>query len=292
MSALRGVIAAIPTPVTSEGEPDLPRFLKLAETLLAKGCDGLNICGTTGEATSLSVAQRLGVMRAAAESLPTDRLMVGTGAAALADAIELTKAAGGLGFRAALLLPPFYFKGVSVEGLVSFFTRVLDASGIGIYLYNFPQLTGLPFKPDLVRALVKARPGRVLGMKDSSGDLAYARSIGNLGLGLDIFPSSEAVLLEARAGAFAGCISATASLSADSCAAAWTTGDADAHAHACAVRTIATAGPLIPRIKAALAAELEDSDLAHVLPPHQQLTPAESDRLVSSLADARRQYPQ
>jgi 4-hydroxy-tetrahydrodipicolinate synthase len=226
-------------------------------------------------------------MRAAATALPTDRLMVGTGAAALADAVELTRAAGDLGFSAALVLPPFYYKDVTSEGLLSFFKRVCASSDIGVYLYNFPQLTGLRFEPDLVESLVRACPDRIIGMKDSSGDLAYARTIVDLGLGLSVFPSSEATLIQARAGNFAGCISATASLSADPCAEAWRHGKADAHSRACAMRSIAAQGPLIPRIKAALAAELHDPELANVLPPHEPLTPQDRDLLVSQLRHAR-----
>jgi 4-hydroxy-tetrahydrodipicolinate synthase len=226
-------------------------------------------------------------MRAAAGALPTDRLMVGTGAAALADAIELTRAAGDLGYSAALVLPPFYYKDVRAEGLLSFFRRVSEASAIGIYLYNFPQLTGLRFEPELVEALVEACPGRILGMKDSSGDLGYAKTIVNLGLGLAVFPSSEAVLIEARSGKFAGCISATACLSPDLCAQAWRYGNADAQLRACAMRSLAAQGPLIPRIKAALAAELNDPQLANVLPPHEPLTEADRYTLFSRLQQAR-----
>src|SRR3974390_2414906 len=111
---LRGVIAAIPTAVADSGEPDCARSIGLARFLLANGCDGLNVLGTTGEATSFSLDQRRRVMNAYAESgLPLTRMMVGTGAAALADAIALTKHAAELGFAGALVLPPFYYKGVS-----------------------------------------------------------------------------------------------------------------------------------------------------------------------------------
>src|ERR1700687_6440672 len=111
--ALHGVIAAITTAIDDSGEPDSARCLALARFLLGNGCDGLNVLGTTGEATSFSLDQRRRVMSAyAASGLPLDRMMVGTGAAALADAVALTKHAAELGFAGALLLPPFYYKGV------------------------------------------------------------------------------------------------------------------------------------------------------------------------------------
>lgn len=216
---LAGVIAAIPTPVTVSGDPDLPRFVRLATSLLERGCDGLNVCGTTGETTSLSVAQRLEVMRAAASSLPRDRLMVGAGA----DAATLTRAAGDLGFRAALVLPPFYYKGVEEQGVRDFFVYVADRSEIDLYLYNFPQLSGIRLEPPFIQDLARALPGRVLGIKDSSGDLVFARAVARLGFA--VFPSSEEALDEARSGVFSGCISATANLTSELCAAAWRSGD-------------------------------------------------------------------
>src|SRR5689334_174284 len=107
---LNGVIAAIATAVGTDGAPDCARSVALAKHLLANGCDGLNVLGTTGEATSFSVAQRMAVMSAyQAAGLPMARLMVGTGAAALADAVALTRHAAALGFAGALVLPPFYY---------------------------------------------------------------------------------------------------------------------------------------------------------------------------------------
>src|SRR5574340_1006306 len=119
-TGLSGVIAAIATPVTVDGAPDLDRALALARHLLDHGCDALNVLGTTGEATSFSREERMAVMTAYKENgLPMQRLMVGTGAAAVADAVALTRHAADLGFAGALLLPPFYYKGVPDDGLIS-----------------------------------------------------------------------------------------------------------------------------------------------------------------------------
>src|SRR2546426_7689936 len=115
---LRGVIAAIATAVDDKGEPDCARATALARFLLDNGCDGLNVLGTTGEATSYALAQRQAVMNAyRAAGLPLDRMMVGCGAAAIADAVALTRHAADLGFGGALVLPPFYYKGVPDDGL-------------------------------------------------------------------------------------------------------------------------------------------------------------------------------
>src|SRR3982750_3108729 len=116
-SKLRGVIAAVATPVNEDGSPDVARAVKLARYLVDNGCDGLNVLGTTGEATSFSLDQRKRVMSAYRDAgLPTDRLMVGPGAAPLDDAIPLTRHPADLAFPGALVLPPFYYKGVPDDG--------------------------------------------------------------------------------------------------------------------------------------------------------------------------------
>ena len=123
---LNGVIAAIATPVDAAGEPDTARATKLARYPLDNGCDGLNVLGTTGEATSFSLEQRKRVMSAYKEAgIPTDRLMVGTGAASVADAVAFTRHAAELGFAGALVLPPFYYKGVPDDGLVAYIDTLI-----------------------------------------------------------------------------------------------------------------------------------------------------------------------
>ena len=161
------------------GSPDTARATKLARHLLDNGCDGLNVLGTTGEATSFSLDERKRVMSAYRDAgLPIDRLMVGTGAAATADAVALTRHAADLGFAGALLLPPFYYKGVPDDGLVAYVEAIVQAtagSPIPIYLYHFPQQSGLHWHVALVRRLLDRFGSRIVGLKDSSGDMAYAR---------------------------------------------------------------------------------------------------------------------
>jgi len=270
-SKLHGVIAAIATAVDDKGEPDCVRSTALARRLLANGCDGLNVLGTTGEATSFSLDQRKRVMSAYRDAgLPLDRLMVGTGAAALADAIALTRHAAELGFAGALVLPPFYYKGVPDDGLFAYVETIVQATAakpIPIYLYHFPAQSGLPWHLKLVARLLDACPGRIVGLKDSSGDMAYAREAAKLAQGFDVFPSTEAVLLEARAGAFAGCISATANLNADLCARAWRSGDAGALAAAVTIRKLFDGKQLVPGVKALIAHIERDPAWARVQPP-------------------------
>jgi 4-hydroxy-tetrahydrodipicolinate synthase len=268
---LRGVIAAIATPIDETGASDLKRATDLARYLLDNGCDGLNVLGTTGEATSFSLDERKAVMSAyKAAGLPLDRLMVGTGAAAIADAVALTKHAAELGFAGALVLPPFYYKGVPDDGLVAYIDTLVKATAdkpIPLYLYHFPAMSGLPWHVTLIERLLESFPSRIVGLKDSSGDMAYARSVAAISPDFAVFPSTEAALIEARNGGFAGCISATANLNADLCARAWGGGDAAALDAAVAVRKLFDGKPLVSGVKALLAHIHGDPALARVKPP-------------------------
>jgi 4-hydroxy-tetrahydrodipicolinate synthase len=268
---LSGVIAAIATPIDETGAPDLKRAVNLARYLLDNGCDGLNVLGTTGEATSFSVDERKGVMGAYKENgLPMHRLMVGTGAASVTDAIALTRHAAELGFGGALVLPPFYYKGVPDGGLVAYIESLVKATEqrpIPIYLYHFPAMSGLPWHVALIRRLLDSFPSRIVGLKDSSGDMAYARSAAAISKSFAVFPSTEACLLEARRGDFAGCISATANLNADLCARAWSQGDTTALDAAVTIRKLFDGKALVPGVKALLAHIHGEPSLSRVRPP-------------------------
>jgi 4-hydroxy-tetrahydrodipicolinate synthase len=268
---LSGVIAAVATPIDESGAPDLKRAVNLARYLLDNGCDGLNVLGTTGEATSFSLDERKGVMDAyKTNGLPLHRLMVGTGAAAVSDAVSLTRHAAELGFGGALVLPPFYYKGVPDDGLVAYVDTLVKATErkpIPIYLYHFPAMSGLPWHITLIGRLLDSFSSRIAGLKDSSGDMSYARSAAAISKTFAVFPSTEACLSEARSGIFAGCISATANVNADLCARAWGQGDIGALDAAVAIRKLFDGKPLVSGVKALLAHIHNDAGLARVKPP-------------------------
>jgi len=270
-SKLRGVIAAVATPVNEDGSPDTGRATKLARFLIDNGCDGLNVLGTTGEATSFSLEERKRVMDAyKAAGLPLDRMMVGTGAAATADAVALTRYAAELGFTGALVLPPFYYKGVPDDGLVAYIDAIVQATAgkpVPIYLYHYPQQSGLHWHAALVKRLLDLFGRRIVGLKDSSGDMNYAREAAAISKDFDVFPSTEAVLRDARAGAFAGCISATANLNSDLCQLAWAKGDKAALDAAVTIRKLFDGKPLVSGVKALLAHIHGDPALGRMKPP-------------------------
>ena len=289
---LRGVIAAIATAVDERGEPDCARSVALARFLLANGCDGLNVLGTTGEATSFSLEQRKRVMTAYRDAgVALERLMVGTGAASVADAVALTRHAAELGFAGALLLPPFYYKGVPDAGLVAYIETIVTATSarpIPLYLYHFPAQSGLPWQVPLVKLLLESFGTRIVGLKDSSGDMAYAREAAAISPRFAVFPSTEAVLMQARAGEFAGCISATANLNADLCARAWRTGDAGALDTAVRIRKLFDGKPLVPGVKALIAHIHGDPAWARVEPPLTAFPAGEQTAVAAAYDELRR----
>jgi 4-hydroxy-tetrahydrodipicolinate synthase len=280
---LSGVIAAIATAVDANGEPDCARSTALAKFLLDHGCDALNVLGTTGEATSFSAEQRRRLMSAYRDAgLPMARLMVGTGAAAVRDAVELTRHAAELGFAAALVLPPFYYKGVADDGLVAYVEAIVAATKhrpIPIYLYHFPALSGVPWHLGLVARIVSSFGDRIVGLKDSSGDFGFARAAAAVAPSFAVFPSNEAALFEARHGPFAGCISATVNLNADLCARAYRGGDGAALEAAVNIRKLFDGKPLIAGVKALLAHVHGDPAWARVMPPLSAF--AAADRAVA-----------
>jgi 4-hydroxy-tetrahydrodipicolinate synthase len=290
-TSLSGVIAAVATPVGDAGAPDIGRATKLAGFLLDNGCNGLNVLGTTGEATSFSLDERKRVMSGYREAgLPLYRLMVGTGAAAVADAVALTRHAAELGFAGALVLPPFYYKGVPDDGLVAYIESIVQATAqqpIPIYLYHFPQQSGLHWHVALVRRLLEKFGQRIVGLKDSSGDMNYAREAAGISNRFAVFPSTEAVLLQARAGVFAGCISATANLNADLCQRAWSKGDQAALNQAVAIRKLFDGKQLVSGVKALLAHIHTDPALARVKPPLAPFSAADRAAVVAGYDQAR-----
>ena len=290
-TTLTGVIAAIATAVDEKGEPDQARSTKLARFLLDNGCDGLNVLGTTGEATSFSLDQRKRMMTAYRDAgVATQRLMVGTGAAATADAVALTRHAAELGFAGALILPPFYYKGVPDDGLFAYVDTIVKATAdkpIPIYLYHFPAQSGLPWHHKLIKRLLDAFGTRIVGLKDSSGDMEYARAAARIRPGFAVFPSTEACLLEARSGAFAGCISATANLNPDLCARAFKTGDQAALDTAVTIRKLFDGKPLVSGVKALLAHIHGDPAWGRVMPPLGAFSAADRAQAVAGYDAAR-----
>src|SRR5436189_3246161 len=171
---IEGVLSPVVTPFKKDYSPDEERFVRHCRWLLKSGCAGLAVFGTNSEANSMSVGEKLALLEALVSGgVPASALMPGTGHCALSDSVEMTRSAVKLGCAGVLMLPPFYYKGVSDEGLYRNFSEVIERVGddrLRIYLYNIPPVSQTTITVALIGRLLKAYPGTIAGAKDSSGD--------------------------------------------------------------------------------------------------------------------------
>jgi 4-hydroxy-tetrahydrodipicolinate synthase len=270
-TALTGIWSAVLTPVDENYQPDAARAIAYYRDLLRDGIDGINLLGTTGEAMSFSAEQRLRLMEQVAAGVPRERTMCGTGASALGDTITLTRAAGELGFAAALIMPPFFFRDAGDDGIVRFFDALLSRSGplrTTILLYNFPAMSGITFHAELVDRLIEAYPGVISGMKDSSNDAALQRAVLERHPELRVFPSTEATLLDAKAYGAAGCISGSVCLWPQAAHAAYANADLSAATAVREARAALSGAPLIAAVRARVAAARDDDAWLRSMPPN------------------------
>jgi len=218
MSFYRGVWAASVTPLFADLSIDFANLIKHVRYLLDNGCHGVVLLGTTGEANSFSVRERIELMDMVVDSeLPADRLMIGTGCTAHEDTVTLTRHAALCQFRGVLLLPPFYYKNVSDDGLYASINAVADSLGSScpeIVLYHFPALAGAGFSHELIARLSSALGDRIVGVKDSTGDASHTASLIESFPALQILAGNEVLLPEVVPIGGAGCISASVNLTA------------------------------------------------------------------------------
>jgi 4-hydroxy-tetrahydrodipicolinate synthase len=288
MSAIRGIWAAALTPVTADFQPDAAKAIPYYRELLENGCDGINVLGTTGEAMSLSAEQRVHYMRLLASSgLPMARMMAGTGAAALADAVELTRAALDCGFAAALIMPPFFYREASDDGIAAFFDALFARAKLprkSVLLYNFPRMSGVALHADLVDRLVEASGDRIFGMKDSSNDECLQSEIICRRPGFSIFPGSESDLAEAKRRGGAGCISGSVALWPRLAKNVFESGD-EAQASELNRRRAALDGvPLVGAMRYLIAAQRGEPEWERTMPPQEPLSVEQRKSLDRALA--------
>jgi len=288
MDRLAGIWSAVLTPVDETFDPDPSVAVPYYRDLLEGGCDGLNLLGTTGDAMSFNAAQRVRFMEAIASSgLPKERLMAGTGAASLGDAVAQTRAAFDCGLSAALVMPPFFFRDVGDDAILSFldalFTRT-NAQRHSILLYNFPRMSGIAFSLALVDRLVAAFGDVIAGMKDSSNDAQLQAGVLERHPHLKIFPGSESDLLAAKKRGAAGCISGSVSL--------WPRlarevffGDDPVNAEELRQKRAALDGlPFVPAMRYLTAAARNEPAWLRPMPPQPALSVAERQRLLQRVS--------
>ena len=294
-SPLAGLWPPVATPFRPDGGVDDARLVKHSKRLLADGAHGLAILGTTSEANSLTLDERRRVIDAHLEAgIDAARLMPGTGACAVGDAIALTRHAGEIGAAAVLLLPPFYYKKVSDDGLFAFVAKLIEGCGAKaprIMLYHIPPVAMVGWSAELIARLREAFPDIIAGMKDSSGDAENTLAMIKAFPDFAVFPGAEVYLLRAlRAGA-AGCISASANINAAGIRRLydrWREPDAEAlQAELNAVRKAAESRGMIPSLKAVLAARYRDPAWLAVRPPLLPISEAARAELLADPAIVR-----
>jgi 4-hydroxy-tetrahydrodipicolinate synthase len=261
------------TPFAADLSVDTARFVAYCRRLLDDGADGLAVFGTTSEANSMSVAERIAALEAlVAAGVDPGRLIPGTGCAALPDTVALTRHATELGCKGVLMLPPFYYKPLSDEAVFASYAAAIEAvPDVALYLYHIPQISGVALTVSMIGRLVEAFPGTVRGLKDSSGKWDNTAAIIEAFPAIETYSSSESLLPRNVAAGGAGCISASANVNAAGIMrlirALGTAGEADALAQVSAVRVACEALPLIPGVKAVVASRMADEGYARVRPP-------------------------
>ena len=286
-----GVNAAVLTPMREDLAVDLDAMAAQCRWLLANGCNGLGILGTTGEANSLGVSERLAVMEGMVErGIPAARLMPGVGTPAITDTVALARRAAELGCPGVLALPPFFYKNPSEEGLVAYFSAVADRLGgdTKIFLYHFPAQSAVPFTLSLVEKLLRALPGAIKGIKDSSGDLANTRAYAEHFArdGFEVYCGDDGALWDMLQVGGAGCITAAANVGCSSSAQVFAnagnaTGKA-AQVTLSAIRRAVVSAPLIPGLKALTARRTGAPVWNTMRPPHMPLDAAAQARLFAA----------
>ncbi len=286
-----GVNAAVLTAMNDDLSVDLDRMACHCAWLLANGCHGLAVLGTTGEANSLGIAERLSVLEGLVErDIPAKVLLPGTGTTALTDTVLLTRRAEELGCRGALLLPPFFYKDPSSDGLFTYFSEVIQrvGGGIRLYLYHFPAQSAVPLGLDLVGRLLRAYPGKVKGIKDSSGDFANTRAYAAHFArdGFEVYCGDDGALHALLQEGGAGCITATANVGSAVSALVYRDWDRQAGAEAqvrlAAIRKAVTSAALIPGLKALVARRTGVPAWRNIRPPHVRLSAAQEAALLAA----------
>ncbi|NFV79687.1 dihydrodipicolinate synthase family protein [Magnetospirillum aberrantis] len=290
---IRGVLAPVLTPFDRDLNPDTKRFVAFSRVLTQLGI-GLAPFGTTSEGNSLSVEEKMALLDAlAAGGIDMGRVMAGTGTCSLPDTVRLTKHAVAVGCGGALMLPPFYYKGVPDEGLFRAYASVIERvadSRLRIYLYHFPKQSGVPLSLPLIERLLKAFPGIVVGIKDSSGEIANMEAMRKAFPGFDVFTGTEALGLRMLRQGGAGIISANANVNGAAMVELvrrWRDPDAETLQEALTAFRVAMQDfPLIAALKALVARATGDQAWRITRPPLVDLTLEAEDAMVRRLEKA------
>ena len=293
---IEGVLSPVITPFKRDLSPDAGRFVKHCRWLMKSGCAGLAVFGTNSEANSMAVDEKLELLDALVKGgVPASALMPGTGHCALTDSVKMTREAVRMGCGGVLMLPPFYYKGVSDEGLFRNFSEIIERVGderLRLYLYHIPPVSNVAITLELIERLLSRYPGIVAGAKDSSGDWNNTQAMLDRfkDRSFDVFPGSEVFLLDGLRAGGKGCITATGNVNPGAIAEVfknWRGADADKlQAGITATRKIMQKVPMIPALKAVTAHFGNDPEWRTVRPPLTELAPEQEKQVITELKAA------
>jgi 4-hydroxy-tetrahydrodipicolinate synthase len=293
---ITGVFCAAATPLDASLAPDHGMLAAHCRRLLATGCDGIALLGTTGEANSFSVDERRAMLEAVlAAGITPDKLLPGTGVAAMPETISLTRHALSQGVTTVVMLPPYYYKGVSDDGLFAAYAGIIEGVNdprLRIVLYHIPQMSGIALSHELIAKLRDAFPETVVGIKDSAGDIANMLAMVERFPGFSVLAGADPLLLPLLRKGGAGSITATSNVIGGELATVFAhAGDPGRAAELEAVqarivahRTLSTAYAQIPTVKAMVAARTGEAGWCRVRPPLVALSAAQQTDLAARFA--------
>ncbi len=293
--AIEGVYCAAATPLKSDGTPDLELFGKHTKALIEEGCHGIAMLGSTGEASSFGVRERMDLVDAALKggTLP-EQLLPGTSSNAVTDAVEMTRHAVQAGVKGVVMLPPFYYTAFSDESLFRFYASIIEKvndTRLKIVLYHIPLLTGVPISHSLIQMLIDAFPDTVVGIKDSDGKIENMHAISARFPGFGVLAGADPLLLPVLQGGGAGCITASSNLVARELRIVYDHWNDPAKAREVkdaqdvivAWRNLTNSYTQLPTVKTMLAKRRGDMGWLNVHPPFSPLSRAEAEKVWSTM---------
>ena len=293
MSALKGVWVPVLTPQNSDLLIDKNRFFHHLDWLFQHEINGVVLFGTNGEASSFSAQERMLLLEwVKKEGISNEKVIVGTGCSALTDTIVLIEHAIGLGYFHHLVLPPFYYKNPTINGLVNNYSEIInriDNKHLKIYLYNFPQLSGIQLGVDLVEILSEKFPQNIVGYKDSSGDWNNTSQIMEKCPQISMFPGSEIFLSKALEKGAAGVITGTGNVNPGMVKQTYEAFYNDKEKSIIlqkkidAFRTAVQKYPLISALKGLIEYYRKDEGWQYLRPPLTALSKADLENLIQSI---------
>lgn len=292
---IEGTYCAAATPLKADGTPDLALFGAHTKALIAEGCHGIAMLGSTGEANSFSARERMDLLEAAlAGGTRPDQLLPGTSSCALTEAVTMTRHAVQAGVKGVVLLPPFYYTAFSDESLFRFYATIIEKvadSRLKVILYHIPMLTGVPISHSLIQMLIEAFPETVVGIKDSDGKIENMHAISARFPGFGVLAGADPLLLPALQGGGAGCITASSNLVARELRAVYDHWDdpdraievKKAQDTIVAWRNLTNSYTQLPTVKTMLAKRRGDLGWMNIQPPFTPLSRAEAENVWSTM---------